>query len=245
VLATGQVLDAQAPSSDHIINSVEIRASPRRKQSSANIYTLAAPIQINPGVNEVWINFDNPVLAANTPSYTANTDSGGGGSDISAQVFLTRTDSFAQAIKYTLRNDSGTVGFITALTITGRVATIAENIYWREVDSSSLTAYEERPLVIENNYIQSLDWAKSYARLLLDDFSDPERLQTITIRAIPELRMGDLISWQGRYWRVFGIRTTLDASVGFVQELDILQRDIVTYFRIGVSLIGGADGIAP
>ena len=81
--------------------------------------------------------------------------------------------------------------------------------------------------------------------MILNDFSDPENLQVITIRAIPELQLFDLISWQGRYWRIFDIKATIDPSVGFVQELTLLQRTIKTYFRIGISTIGGDDKISP
>jgi hypothetical protein len=81
--------------------------------------------------------------------------------------------------------------------------------------------------------------------MILNDFASPENLQKIVIKAIPELQMGDLISWQGRYWRIYDIKTTLDPSAGFIQELMLLQRTITTYFRIGISTIGGSDQIAP
>jgi hypothetical protein len=81
--------------------------------------------------------------------------------------------------------------------------------------------------------------------MLLDDFSTPENIQRITIRAVPELQLGDLISWQGRYWRVYDIKSTLDASSGYIQEILIMQRTIASYFRIGISTIGGTDKIAP
>lgn len=108
-----------------------------------------------------------------------------------------------------------------------------------------LAAFEERILSVENDYIQTKTWAESLANLILSQFSDPESLQTIVIRAKPQLQLGDLISWQGRSWRIFDIKATLDASRGFVQELQLLQRDVQTYFRIGISTIGGPDAIAP
>ena len=81
--------------------------------------------------------------------------------------------------------------------------------------------------------------------MIVNDFSQPENLQKITIRAIPELQLYDLISWQGRYWRLFDIKSTIEPSIGYVQELTMLQRTITTYFRIGISTIGGGDKIAP
>lgn len=245
VLTTSMVMDATAPSDDHIINVVEVRSSPREKQPSGNIYTLNVPIELATGDNEIFINFENPVLAADAPVVTANSLEDGSGSDISGSVARKNTSLFAQAVKYTFTNNSGGIGYITALTINGREATVGENIYWRQQDDSSVTAYEERPIIVENDYIQDLSWAKSYAQLILNDFSEPEKLQTVKIRAISAFKLGDLISWQGRSWRIFGIKTEIDPSVGFVQELQLLQREIIRYFRIGISTIGGADSVAP
>jgi len=131
------------------------------------------------------------------------------------------------------------------MTIYGRPAKVINDIYFREKRDASVTAFEERPYKIENNYINSSVWANSFANMVLDDYSQPQKLIELTIKAIPELQLGDLISWQGKYWRVWGIKSKLSAQDGFIQELKLLQRNIITYFRIGISSIGGPDGIAP
>lgn len=245
-ITTSMVIEASSPSNDHIINTVEINSTPYNKQATAEIYSSAEAINLDIGANDVFINFENPVLQASTPVFTANTQPDGAGTDITSNVSITSEYVFAQAAKYRFVNNSGTAGYITSLTVDGREATpTATPIYYRTKDDSSVTAYDERAITISNNYIQSLDWAKSFSALILNDFSDPDKLQTLTIRAIPGLKISDLISWQGRNWRIYGIKTTMNPSVGFIQELSLLQRDVISYFRIGVSLIGGNDGIAP
>lgn len=245
-ITTADVLEATTVDEDHIINVVEVIANPRVKQPSGNIYTQSGAIELNAGDNEVFINFENPVLAADAPVYVANSNEDGSGSNVTGSVAIKSTDLFAQAVKYIITNSTGTRAFITSLTINGREATprYEDGIYYRAQDDSSVTAYEERTLTIENDYIQTQSWASSYAALVLSQFSDPESLQTIVIRAKPYLQLGDLVSWQGRDWRIFDIKTTLDSSVGFIQELWLLQRTVQTYFRIGISLIGGPDKIA-
>ena len=57
--------------------------------------------------------------------------------------------------------------------------------------------------------------------------------------------MGDLISWQGRYWRVYDIKSKLSPEVGFIQEVSLVKRTIQSYFTIGISTVGGSDQIAP
>lgn len=242
VLATSQVLEASSPGFDHIINVVEVKAKPRSKQPRQQLFKLGSFIELKANVNsEFFVNFDDPVIQVEDPIITGNTQSDDSGSSIS--VTLVASDIFAKSAKYIVRSNSD--GYVTKFELFGRPARVTDEIYYRAQDDSSVTAYEENPIVIENDYIQDRFWANSYAQMLLNDYSEPEKLQRLTIRAIPELQLGDLISWQGRSWRVYGIKGKVGPSTGFIQELDLLQRTIVSYFRIGISTIGGTDRIAP
>lgn len=245
ILYTSQVLDAEAPNDDHIINVVEIKASLRSKQPNQVIFTLGIPLLMAPGNATLWADFDDPILEADSPVIIANSNEDGTGTDKSGSVTISSTYVFSQTAKYVLTNTSSSNLYITSFSVSGRPAKVYSELYLRNADDSSVTAYEERSLVIENDYIQSQSWADSFSRMILQDYSQPENLQNITIRAIPSLQLGDLISWQGRYWRIFGMRNKLDPSEGFVQELKLLQRTITSYFRIGISTIGGSDKIAP
>lgn len=253
IVLTGQVIDAEAPNEDHIINVVEVRAQGRNKQPEQTIFKLnpfdSIPVIANQD-NEVFLDFEDPVLSLTTPTssssisfFRANTLEDASGTDISSLVSVLRVYRFAKAAKIIF--STSVDGFITELVVSGRPARVEREIYYRDQDDSSVTAYEERSLLVENPYIQNQDWARSLSQLILQDFSEPENIQRLTIRAIPSLQLGDLISWQGRYWRIFDIKTTLIPSQGFVQELTLLQRSITTYFRIGISTIGGNDGISP
>lgn len=252
-IATAQVLEAKAPGEDHIINVVEVRSKIFSKQPAQVVINYTIPIEIGAnGTSQQFFGFDNPMLAITNPTaggadsyYEANSLQDGTGSDKTSSVSIKSLDLFAESVKITFQNNSSSVLYVTKVVITGRPAKAITDLYHRASDDSSATAFEERPYTLENPYIQNADWAKSIAQLILNDFSEPENLQQIVIRAIPELQLGDLISWQGRYWRVFGIKNTLDPSAGFVQELQLLQRTIQTYFRIGISTIGGEDLIAP
>lgn len=260
VITTAQVLNASIPDEDHIINVVEVKASPREVQSEqlvwesnnggSGVVTLPANSD-----TEVWVNFNDPMYKINTPApngtigqtsyFIVNNQSDGSGSDYTSYVYVKNIDKFAQACKIVFRNFSSYNLYITTLNIWGRPARKTGDIYYRNSYDSSITAFEERPITIENDYIQSISQAETIANMIMEDFSNPENLQDITIRAMPELQLGDLISWQGRYWRIYSIKTTIDPSVGFIQELKLLQRTIKTYFRIGISRIGGADVISP
>lgn len=256
IVLTGQVIEAETPSEDHIINVVEINANVRNKQPEQVIFNLNAFDSIYLAANEVtevFVNFEDPILAMITPSeggqdsfFIANTADDGSGTDMTSSVSIVRVDQFAEAAKLHIRNSSTTTNvYITSLVISGRPAKIERELYYRAEDDSSLTAYEERKLTVENDFIQNETWAESLAQMILDDYAEIENLQRITIRAMPSLQLGDLVSWQGRYWRIFNIKTRLSPSEGFIQELMLLQREIRTYFRIGISTIGSEDRISP
>lgn len=255
LVLTGQVISSEAPTDDHIINVVEISSKVWQKQPLQNVFTLPtySPIEV-PGNSSIdkFFEFEDPILQLTDPSsggsnsfYVANTRSDGTGTNATSSVSFTNMGTFAKAVKYRITNSSSASVFLVQIQLSGRAAIAPTNLYLRLKDSSSLTAYEERPYSLDNPYIQNESWANSLAQLLLDDYSNPENLQRITIRAIPELQLGDLISWQGRHWRIYDIKTTLDPDVGYIQELTMLQRRIVSYFRIGISTIGSTDAIAP
>lgn len=249
LILTSQVINAEAPNTDHLINVVEVSGGVRKKQPLQIIFTLSTPLPLNPsGDNELFINFDDPILEIITPTsadWTANLAEDGSSTNTTTQLTLRYIDKFAQATKLTFHNSNTTGGFLTSLVLHGRPAKVAYDLYYRAQRDASVTAYSEQPITIDNDFISDPTWAKTLSQMVLNDFAFPENLQRITIRAIPELQLGDLISWQGRYWRVFDIKSTLDPSVGFLQELLLLQRTITSYFRIGISTIGGTDKISP
>lgn len=260
IIATNMVLNAKGPDYDHIINVVEVTAKPREVQDSQVIwqtgtYGGAGVIEVPASSQvEVWANYDDPIFQVTTPVpngtpgqtsyFAANSSQAGDGSDATGAIYLKSITNFAQASKMVFQNTTLDTVWITTLDIWGRPARKTGDIYYKGKSDSSITAYEEHILKIDNDYIQDQSWAQSYAETILADFAQPENLQEITIRAIPELQLGDLISWQGKQWRIYGIRTMISPSEGFTQELKLLQRALRSYFRIGVSTIGGSDRIA-
>lgn len=239
-----QVLNAESPNEDHIINVVEVSGDIYEKRSTQQIFSLTEAIPISAGVpKEVFASLEDPVLEVTGQTIAGAVNADGSGGSITVNV--ASRSVFAQAVKYVLTSSS--TGFVTQLDINGRSAVSNENLYVRKVDDSSLTAYEERPLTINNRYIQDRSWADSLSQLILNSYSEPDNLQKITIRAMPELQLGDLVSYLNFDWRIYGIRANLDPGGGFTQEL-IMLKDVASetsYFQIGISSIGGTHVISP
>lgn len=246
IINTAQVIDVEAPDYDHIVNVVEIKSNLFQKQQSQEVYSLGGTKELAASTTtEFLIDFIDPILELDQiTDFAVNSQEDGSGSDLTSNVTISRISVFAKAAKIEFTNSSS-LGYLTELVITGRPVKSVGDLYKREKNGISVTAYEERILPIENKYIQNETWANSYATMILQDFAQPDKIQRITIRAMPHLQNGDLISWQGSTWRIFGNKTRSDPSSGFVQDLLIFKRAIRSFFRIGISTIGSTDGIAP
>lgn len=244
VIYTADVLDAEVPNSDNIVNVVDISATPRAKASATTIYTLSAPFALGAnGTTEFWVDFDNPILQVTNRSFTANANEDGSGANLTANVSIKSVSTFARAEKITFNNTSSQIAYLTALTITGRAAVELDTINVRVQDDSSVTAYEEKVITYNNNYIQTREYAYELGASVLSDYSEPDDLIDLRIRARPELQLGDQISWQGRAYNIFGIDVDVDPSAGFVQDLKLVKSTQTSVFTIGISTIGGGDVI--
>lgn len=255
VITTAMVIDSEVTDDSHIVNVVEVNAESYQKQPEQIIFRLNPfdSTTLPPGAStDIFMNFSDPVLSLTTPTasgltsyFQAFQNADGTGTDLTSSISVVGVARFAQSARITINNSSAQTAYLTNLVVSGRVARSVAPIYTKATIGHSITAYQEQQISLDNRFIQNQSWAESYANMILQDFANPENIQKITVRAMPELQLGDLISWQGRYWRIFDNKVTLDPSVGFVQELLILQRTVQNYFRIGISSIGGSDKIAP
>lgn len=242
IITTSMVISQSTYGDQKIRNVVEIKSQPRQKQPNQVVFVLPAPIEITSGVNELFVDFEDPMLEIFEPqTLEGNAEIDGSGATVT--LTFDKYDKFAQSAK--LHFDASADGFITDLVIYGRPAKVDFELYYRQQDDSSRTAFEERPIIIDNDFVQNRQYAASLAGIILDTYSEPSQFQAITIRAVPELQIGDLISWQGHHWRIIKKITKLDSASGFVQDLELIKSSTQTYFTIGLSAIETSDAIAP
>lgn len=260
LILTGQVIEAQSPSEDQIINVVEIKGVPRDVEDFQLIWKSAGyagtGVVLVPANStaEVWANYNDPVFVVTSPVpngstgqtsfWVANSAADGSGTDKTANLSLRKIENFAQSSKMVFENNTVNDIYIVSMEVWGKPARRTGDIYFRDSIGSSLTAYEERRYSLESPYIQDISWARSLATNILNDFAEPQNMQNLTIRAMPSLEMGDLVSWQGTDYRIYGIKARLSPSQGFIQDLKLLKHITKTFFRIGISVIEGPDRIA-
>ena len=250
---TSLVIDKEEPMNDTIYNICEVKSSPLEKKEKQFVWGLQAPISIKAnGKEEIWVDYDDPVQYVDTPQadgatsfYVANSQEDGEGTNKTSVVNLKSIDNFQKASKLVFENTSSQPIWLTELNIWARPIQVVKEILVREKDDSSVTAYGEKVLTIENDYIQDEGFARTVARMVVDDFGEPNNRLDLIIKAQPQLQLGDLVSYGGSYYYLYQIQEDLNASVGYIQTLKLIKRVINTYFRIGISTIGGIDKISP
>lgn len=256
ILTTAEVLNQEIDPQerlDSLVNVVEINTDYYRKNVDTVYYYDTSSVDSGEEIvipsnatTEVWFNFEFPTLEITNSTFIAYSEPNYNGINLTSQITINKIDTFSSAAKYTITNNSSSGAYFPFIEIIGRYAEKISDIKVRQVDDSSVTAYEEKPITITNKYIQSTQWANYLADLILQGFSRPLNIQKLTIKAMPQLQLGDLISYSGIEFKILGIKTTYNVSSGFIQELSLTNSNFstTTYFTIGISSIGGADLIA-
>lgn len=141
-----------------------------------------------------WASYPNPdsatdgiaVDAWTTPvastDYTVNTQSGGGGSDLSASVAVA-VEKFAQTMKITLTNNSASDGYVTLLQARGTPVTADDPVTMMAEDATSQTSYGERTYPAPGEFVPDTDEGQDWATYNLGIYKDPIPLLAITLAA--------------------------------------------------------------
>lgn len=261
-----RMTDFQHPDNvQDIINKVIVTMKPRVVQATKEIWNYGYTPSI--GASEtrtIWAQLNDPcptttdgiVQPASTTDYTANTSADGTGTDKTAQLSITIT-RFVDAVKIDVTNNDASTVYLTFLRLRGTPAEEQPAVSVTVEDATSIAKYGERPeggLKIENKYLSDETYADTLADQLIDWYADHLTRIVLTGRAIPQLQIGDMISVVNNdtattfLMRITHIKSQLSVATGFEQEIhsrSVTPVELLTYFGIGTSEIGGSDVIAP
>jgi hypothetical protein len=249
-ILTSQVIEESIPRDDKILNVVEVEGKPRRRESTQPLWEQPQKAELNPsGKTSLWYNFSDPMWAITTPQanvhYTANTKDDDTGENITSDITVSSIHKFSTSCNIVWNNANSSRAYLS-LTLWGEPCKPIGDVYYRSQCDCSVTAYGEENHIhkIDNDFI-SQDYCESLAKLILGDYCSPHDHKELTIKAIPELQLGDMVSYGGRWWLIYSIKEQLSPGSGFIQQLKLVRKTVATYFRIGISLIGSKDKIAP
>lgn len=256
-----------------VINVVEVYSNARQVQAKQKLWESDGVVRfddrtdaIGPGETKtVIIDFKDeygelPVTSADDPDYidsattslyATNEKRDGTGQTLDGDLSLDSTDLFSTAMKLTFSNSGSLPIYLTRLEIHATPAKVAQEIYVREQDDTSvgtMEGYEEHVHKIENDYIQDDVAATSIAKIILADRAEDDDQMILIVKGVPQLQIGDVVTYDDENatddYFVTGINGIFNSS-GFRQVLRVSKRVINSYFRIEISSLGGSDELAP
>jgi hypothetical protein len=257
-------VDATSLGDDHIINYVKITSDVREVQNHQVVFSNAR----EPGIpwslsNDAFIipanssrpyesDLEDPNLTIDEPvigeqentSWLTAVDSEGNtvSSNISITGSVLNTNQFITFIE---NNNSFPIE-IDQLELWGQPAKIVNTINFRARDDESIDKYEEQVLDITNNFFGSVTNCDSFARTILDAYSENDPFIELNVKGDYSLQLGDIIdvdvrSFIGEY-KITGITNVLNPYECKIRASKYTPRD---WFTFDVDEFDGPALLAP
>ena len=119
---------------------------------------------------------------AATTDMTANAAADGSGSNLTSGIGIS-VSKYAESMKITLTNNSGSDGYITKLQARGTPVTADDPLRVVEEDGTSQTSFGKRTFPLKGPFIPSEQDARDYMLYMLSIHKDPMRTMEITWHA--------------------------------------------------------------
>ena len=165
-----------------VYNIIKATVTPVELQSIAELWRLQEVPSIPAGETLTWwgeasvSNIKVAVAAWTTPvsttDYTANSQSGGGGTDMTANLAITTT-KFAKTIKLEITNNGTVPAFLTLLKARGTYYTKLTRVTRKTEDTTSQIAYQKRTLLFDGKYMDDAVQAQSLCDYAIGKYKDP------------------------------------------------------------------------
>lgn len=191
------IMSWESDDSSVIINKVTVNANPRHEYAISEVWRDGVEEEIATGeTKEIWASFDNPIVTLTNPvvntDYTAYSGTGGTGSDISSDIVITST-SFTTTVKLLITNNSSGTAYLNFLRLRATPALITGSILQIYEDTDSVAVYGERPMTINNDFIDSSSFALYLAKAIVTKYKDPKRRVILSVQGIPQLQIRDMV----------------------------------------------------
>lgn len=256
-----------------VINDVVVVANPRAVQAKQEVWQLTQPFLVPAGSTaQLQIDFaDNdgplPVTSIDLPVYYTSATSSNYATnlnldnsstvDVHSSISITATALKGSSYNVTFQNTYSQPIYITSLNLYGTPAKVTMQINQEFSDATSAGLYginpanNGLPVQIANDLVQDPKTANSIAYQLVTDYKVPQQRLIAEVMSVPQLQFGDFVQAtlndisQTKNYTVVGKSFSLSQEEPFQQKIELEVKQMVTYFTIGTSLIGGTDQIAP
>lgn len=252
-----------------IFNDVIVVANPRAVTANQKVWELGSPLTLPTGTLSYGVDFTDddgalPVTAVDTPlpyttattsSFVANSAADGSGTDVTSSISISSLTLQGTSCIVVFSNSSSTASYLTKLTLFGTPAKVTQHISIRYTDAASVRQYGVNPgnngypLEIDNDLIQDPSTASGLAYSIVTSYKDGRARYVSHPLANPAIQIGDQISVynqdSGLTKTMYVTGRTVTLAVGELSHvLELEERLLINYFKIGLSTIGGGDAIA-
>lgn len=257
-----------------VTNFVQATARPRRSGTTATavLATLREPVYVLPdGSVTIRMPYTDPdqsglrVAGTDFQSLVSGTDYQmgtlpDGGLDVTSDFTVT-PNTGAYEVKFVVTNNGSAGAYVNTLQQRGRVLFNLDPVTAEAEDASSIASYGERAESIDMPYQEEHAVAKAVADYTLALYKDPfTGLESITLKSSRSdaqmaavlgldvssmVRVSESVTGLSKLYFINGVALELYGNLVAKATWTLAPADEDTYFTIGVSTIGGTDGIAP
>ncbi len=167
----------------NVYNIVKVTVTPWELQSITELWRLEDTPRIPAGEtytywadssvngNSVFVDAWSDINDGDT-DFTANSQSDGGGTDMTSDVSVTET-KFAKTMKIQLENTASVPAYVTLLKARGTYYDDQTKVTLKAEDSTSQTAYQKRTYELDGKYMTDSDKARDYVTYAIGKYKNP------------------------------------------------------------------------
>lgn len=255
------IVDISTSGDDQIINHVIINTDVREVQEYQVIYSKTETdnsLNVVPagGTYVFPATLSDPCISIEIPTNGENssvswfvatrTDGRKVNSGISVDSVELKTNTY----DITFSNSNGFAVDISQLYLWGQPAKkiSLEPTVYDIVDTESKDKYEDKLLSITNNFIQSIDQARSLGLTILDDYSEYADIVEMEVKGNAAIQLSDIVdvSYQeySGYYRIISLSNKLQ-DAKYTQIIKAKKYTPRDWFTLDQSVLDGSDVLAP
>jgi len=126
-----------------------------------------------------------PCGSSVTFNHTVNAQADGGGADLTADCPLTYNAQIGEGAQITITNNSGSLGYVTLLTVTGDAIYAPDVNVIESTSQTSQADYGKRALHIKSRWVEDTNYAIALADWLISVLADPAQYPIIQLEDQP------------------------------------------------------------
>ncbi len=174
----------------NVYNIVKVTVTPWELQSISELWRLDEIPSIGVGQSKTWwgnasvgnesVFVEEWTTPVSTTDYTANSQSDGGGDDMTSDISIVTT-KFAQTIKLVITNNGSVPAYITLLKARGTYYNPNTTVTKKSENTDSQAAYQKRTLEFDGKYMYDADQAQDLADYAIGKYKNPRPELSMTI----------------------------------------------------------------